>query len=84
MPSRAVASSRAATMPMPGLGVRPVRISSGTTRSAAGLRGVDPQTGELGDVIVGVNGQPVSRLADLTRAVSGALLRGLRVRRVTR
>jgi 2-alkenal reductase len=29
-------------------------------------RGVDPSSGALGDVIVGANGAPVHRLADLT------------------
>jgi 2-alkenal reductase len=53
-------------------GVVVVRVVPGSPAAAAGLRGVDPQTGELGDVIVGVNGQPVSRLADLTRAVEAA------------
>jgi 2-alkenal reductase len=33
------------------------------------LRGIDPQTGEIGDVIVGVNGKPVRRLSDLTQAL---------------
>jgi 2-alkenal reductase len=32
-----------------------VRVVPGSPAAAAGLRGVDPQTGELGDVIVGVN-----------------------------
>ena len=38
----------------------------------AGLRGVDPPTGELGDVIVGVNGKPVRRLSDLTAELERA------------
>ncbi|MEH3147922.1 MAG: trypsin-like peptidase domain-containing protein [Methylobacterium frigidaeris] len=53
-------------------GVVVVRVVPGSPAAAAGLQGVDPQTGEPGDIIVGVNGQPVSRLADLTRAVEAA------------
>jgi S1-C subfamily serine protease len=30
------------------------------------LRGVNPQTGQIGDIIVAANGMPVHRLSDLT------------------
>jgi 2-alkenal reductase len=47
-------------------GVVVVRTMPGSPAQRAGLRGVDPATGELGDVIVAANGRPVRRLADLT------------------
>jgi 2-alkenal reductase len=47
-------------------GVVIVRTVPGSSAEQAGLRGTDPNTGHLGDVIVGVNGRPVRRLADLT------------------
>jgi 2-alkenal reductase len=47
-------------------GVIVVRTTPGSPAARAGLRGVNMNTGELGDVIVGVNGKPVRRLADLT------------------
>ena len=34
-----------------------------------GLRSTDPRSGELGDVIVAAEGQPVARLADLTNTL---------------
>src|ERR1700738_4907253 len=47
-------------------GVLVVRTISGSAAEKAGLRGMDPKTGALGDVIVAVNGKPVRSLADLT------------------
>ena len=47
-------------------GVVVVRTLTGSPAQAAGLRGIDPSTGRIGDVIVGANGQPVRSLADLT------------------
>jgi 2-alkenal reductase len=38
----------------------------------AGLRGVDPRTGEVGDIIVSANGRPVRRLSDLAAAIERA------------
>ncbi len=49
-----------------------VRVLPGSPAAQAGLRGVDAQTGDLGDVIVEANGQPVHRLADLTAAIEEA------------
>jgi 2-alkenal reductase len=75
-------------MPNPGIGIVPgqeavaaqlgiegvviVRTLPGSPAERAGLRGVNPRTGEIGDVIVGVNGEPVRRLADLTAALEKA------------
>jgi 2-alkenal reductase len=47
-------------------GVVIVRTMPGSPAQRAGLRGVNMQSGEIGDVIVGANGRPVRRLADLT------------------
>ena len=54
------------------LGVEGVLVwetASGSPAARAGLRGTNPQRGELGDVIVQAGGQPVRRLADLTGAL---------------
>lgn len=50
-------------------GVIIFRVLPGSPAERAGLRGIDPQTGEIGDIIVAVNGKPVRRLADLTAAL---------------
>jgi len=47
-------------------GVIIVRSVPGSPAERAGLRGFNENTRELGDVIIGVNGKPVRRLADLT------------------
>ena len=48
-------------------GVVIVRVLRGSPADKAGLVGVDLATGEIGDVIIGVNGRPVRRLSDLTQ-----------------
>jgi 2-alkenal reductase len=53
-------------------GVVVVRTIPGSPAERAGLRGIDPRTGMLGDVITGVNGKGVSRLSDLTAALEKA------------
>jgi 2-alkenal reductase len=53
-------------------GVVVLRVLRGSPAAEAGLRGVDVQTGTIGDVIVGAGGQPVHRLADLTAAMEAA------------
>ena len=53
-------------------GVVVVRVLPGSPAAQAGLTGVDPRTGDIGDVIVGANGRPVHRLADLTAVVEDA------------
>jgi S1-C subfamily serine protease len=47
-------------------GVVIVRTQPGTPAERAGLRGLDLNSGTLGDVVVAINGQPVHRLPDLT------------------
>lgn len=47
-------------------GVIIARVLPGSPAARAGLRGINSATGALGDVIVGANGAPVHRLADLT------------------
>jgi 2-alkenal reductase len=53
-------------------GVVILRVLRGSPAAGAGLRGVDPQSGEIGDVIVGAGDRPVHRLADLTAAMAAA------------
>jgi 2-alkenal reductase len=60
-----VAASEAAATHAGVEGVAIVRTVAGSSAERAGLRGVDPSSGQLGDVIVSVNGKPVHRLADL-------------------
>jgi len=43
-----------------------LRTVPNSPAARAGLRGIDPNTGTLGDVIIDANGQPVHRLSDLT------------------
>ncbi|MEN9367821.1 MAG: hypothetical protein RL489_2179 [Pseudomonadota bacterium] len=65
--------------PLPGIGVTPISpdqvaragisgvvlgaVGRGTPAAAAGLQPYNPQTGDLGDVIIGVNGRPVQTLS---------------------
>ncbi|KQT84882.1 2-alkenal reductase [Methylobacterium sp. Leaf465] len=53
-------------------GVVVLRVLRGSPAAAAGLQGVDAQTGEIGDIIVGAGDRPVHRLADLTAAMEAA------------
>jgi 2-alkenal reductase len=48
-------------------GVVVARAIPGSPAQQAGLQGIDPKSGALGDIIVAINGQPVHRLADLTQ-----------------
>lgn len=50
-------------------GVVILRTTPGSPAERAGLRGADLEAGRLGDVIVGIEGKPVRRLADLTGAL---------------
>jgi 2-alkenal reductase len=62
-----IAASEAAATRAGVDGVAIVRTVPGSAAERAGLRGVDPASGRLGDVIVGVNGKAVQQLADLTQ-----------------
>ncbi len=66
----AASEEAAARLGIDGLVV--VRVLPGSPAAQAGLQGVDSATGELGDIIMGVNGRPVRRLADLTAALEAA------------
>jgi len=46
-------------------GVIVARVAPGTPAHRAGLRGLDPQAGRIGDVIVAVDGRTVRTLADV-------------------
>jgi 2-alkenal reductase len=62
-----VAANEAAATRAGAQGIVIMRTSPGSSAERAGLRGVDTNTGRLGDVIVAINGKPVHRLADLTQ-----------------
>jgi 2-alkenal reductase len=47
-------------------GVVIMRTIPNSAAARAGIRGVNPSTGQIGDVIVAVNGKPVIHLPDLT------------------
>jgi 2-alkenal reductase len=61
-----VAGSEAVNARLDVDGVVIVRTTAGLPAERAGLRGIDVNANKLGDVIVGVDGNPVHRLADLT------------------
>jgi 2-alkenal reductase len=58
------------------LGIVIVSVVPDSQADKAGLHGLDPDTGELGDVIVAVNGNVVRRLHDLTNALEEAGIGG--------
>jgi 2-alkenal reductase len=53
-------------------GVVVVQTVPGSPAARAGLRGLDPRAGLIGDVIVAANGEAVRRLSDLTAALEKA------------
>lgn len=57
-----------ATMRLGVKGVAIARVAPQSPAAAAGLMGLDPQHGSLGDVITRVNGKEVSSLAEIARA----------------
>jgi 2-alkenal reductase len=61
-----VAANEAVAARLGAEGVVVIRTIPGSPAERAGLRGVDPKSGTLGDVIVAVNGNAVHSLADLT------------------
>jgi 2-alkenal reductase len=75
MPSPGIGIIAAQDVAVAQLGIEGVVVVStlrGSPAEQAGLRGVDPRTGQIGDIIVGVNGKPVQRLSDLTTALEQA------------
>lgn len=74
--------------PLPGIGVTPISpdqvaragisgvvlgaVGRGTPAAAAGLQPYNPQTGDLGDVIVGVNGRTVQTLSSFVSELERA------------
>ena len=64
-----VAASEAVATKLGVEGVVIVRTAPGSPADKAGLRGVNPSTGAIGDVIVAANGKPVRQLADLTNEI---------------
>jgi 2-alkenal reductase len=74
--------------PLPGIGITPVRpdlvaragiegvvieqVAAGSPAATAGLRPLDRRTGELGDVIVAVNGKSVVRLSEFAAQLDRA------------
>jgi len=67
-----IAPSEAAAARVGIEGVVVVRTLPGSPAQRAGLRGIDPQHDEIGDVIVAVDGRPVRRLSDLIQALEQA------------
>jgi 2-alkenal reductase len=61
-----VAAGEAVATRMQVEGIIVIRSAPGSPAERAGLRGVDPTSGTIGDVIVEANGKPVRRLSDLT------------------
>lgn len=76
---------RTGRVPTPGIGIVPApdgttarlgvdgvmiyRVLPGSPAARAGLQGVDPRTGDWGDIIISVNGRPVRRVSELTGAI---------------
>jgi S1-C subfamily serine protease len=71
-----VAASEAVAARIGREGVVIVRTVPGSPAERAGLRGVNPEAGTIGDVIVAVNGSPVRRLSDLTDVLERTPLPG--------
>jgi 2-alkenal reductase len=71
-----IAGAEAASARLGVPGVVVMRTLPGSPAARSGLRGVDPRTGAIGDVIVSANGRPVTRLADLLDEVQKAGLGG--------
>jgi 2-alkenal reductase len=67
-----VAAGDAVTTRFGAQGIMVLGTSPGSPAERAGLRGLDPKTGALGDVIVAANGTPVRSLADLTDQIEQA------------
>lgn len=59
---------------LPGIAIE--RVLQGSPAASAGLRGADPRTGAIGDVIIGVDGRAIRTLGELAAAVEQAGLNG--------
>ncbi|QHO74137.1 2-alkenal reductase [Bradyrhizobium sp. CCBAU 051011] len=87
-----IAASEAVSTRLGVEGVIIVRTAPGSPAERAGIRGVDFNSGALGDVIVQVDGKPVHRLSDLTdqieqvgagKSIRISLKRGSQTRDIT-
>jgi 2-alkenal reductase len=87
-----VAASEAVSTRLGIEGVIVVRTAPGSPAERAGIRGVDFNSGALGDVIVQADGKPVHRLSDLTdqieqvgagKSIRISLKRGSQTRDIT-
>ena len=87
-----VAASEAVSTRLGVEGVIIVRTAPGSPAERAGIRGVDFNSGALGDVIVQADGKPVHRLSDLTdqieqvgagKSIRISLKRGSQTRDIT-
>lgn len=87
-----VAASEAVSTRLGIEGVIVVRTAPGSPAERAGIRGVDFNSGALGDVIVQADGKPVHRLSDLTdqieqvgagKSIRIGLKRGSQTREIT-
>jgi 2-alkenal reductase len=87
-----VAASEAVSTRLGVEGVIVVRTAPGSPAERAGIRGVDFNSGALGDVIVQADGKPVHRLSDLTdqieqvgagKSIRIGLKRGSKTRDIT-
>jgi 2-alkenal reductase len=73
VPGIGIVSASAAVATRLGVqGVVLVRTVPGSPAARAGLRGIDANSGTIGDVIVGVDGKPVRQLSDLTEGLEEA------------
>jgi 2-alkenal reductase len=67
VPGIGIVAAREATATRLGVeGVVVVRTVPGSAAERAGVRGIDAETGRIGDVIVGADGNKVRQLSDLT------------------
>jgi 2-alkenal reductase len=66
----ALDEAEAAGLDVPGIVV--ARVVPGSAADRAGLRGIDPAAGLIGDVITHVNGRPVRTVAELALALTEA------------
>src|SRR5262249_6357331 len=78
-----VAASEAITARLGIDGVAVVSTSPGSPAERAGLQGIHPSTGSLGEIIVAANGKPVHHLSDLTDQLEQVGVQALHLERQT-